>query len=138
MSIFQDARSKWKARYRGDEKLEPNPYYEKMLDGMGEGEFLRGFDYAIDEVKSFILNNLQTEEENINEEMEIINLLAILDKYSQRIADAIGHYMESRRDELVTGLIEGMSEEEYDSKFKQIWGCTQEEAQEKEWKDEDI
>ena len=38
---------------------------------------------------------------------------------------------------IITSMIDNMDEEEYEKKFKEIWGCTPDEAEDKEWKEDE-
>lgn len=136
MTMFRDARSKWDLRFRSDAPLKPNPYYQEMLKGTPDEEFVKGFDWALDEVANCILYNLEVVSDELENDSEI-DLLKVLQNNAEKVNNAIKKYTEMERDVLITSMIDNMDEEEYEKKFKEIWGCTPEEAENKEWKEDE-
>ncbi len=156
MSFFEDARSKWRARFKDDAPLKPNPYFQGYL-GEIDSEFLRGYDWVME--KEFInwLYNIGASNrpfEDVDFDLEKIDTDVICsdqgyDDYSEdelakmsketklllMLADDFVQWVESSRDQLVTSMIEAMDDDKYQENFKKVWGMSQEEAEEHEFTD---
>lgn len=114
-------------KFTGEERNEPNPYYEGNLNAENK-QIKNGYDFACNSIKSFFSNISIYEDalqeffntENIDEEVltaswEDLNEEEIEGLSSETaiclcIKDCLLHYMEINRNELVTSLLEEQNE----------------------------
>lgn len=140
--MFRNARSKYDEEPFTKEEGLPNPYYQEYLN-KEDGDFLDGYDWATDEVMSRFFGNLDIFEEDLDEDIIFnhenvdLNLLTLpVDEVSEEdrakasketrlmlwLKDSLLQYMELSRDELVTEMIDAMTEADYNDNFRKVWG----------------
>lgn len=120
MSLFADCRN-------------DGVYNEDFLDKV-DSSFLKGADFAVDQIENMFLNNLDSYEDELTEvldegevagEDEVYStrqdLYDILGENKELIVTLIRHWMEKERDMLVTSMIDGMNEDEYKRLRKQAF-----------------
>ncbi len=94
-----------------DTRLDEN-YNEDFLNDKDK-EFIKGYDCALQSIKN-LFENLDTYEDELRDDEDIINLPAVLTKYNERIIKVIESEHESERDELITSALDAYSEEDYE------------------------
>lgn len=100
-------------------------YNEDFLNER-DREFVRGMDYALEQVKNLFENNLDVYDEEMDyvpgpdepcEEDEVYStneeLYEIVSENGELIATIVDDWIEMERNELITGMIESMNDEEY-------------------------
>lgn len=100
-------------------------YNEDFLNEM-DREFVRGMDFALEQVKNLLENNLDVYEEEMDyvpdedeivEEDEIYSksceLYELMTDNAEFIANIVDDWMEMERDEMITSMIENMDNDEY-------------------------
>lgn len=100
-------------------------YNEDFLNET-DSEFVKGFDWAIEQMKNLFEGNLDVYEEELNyvpdegeaEEDEVYSkredLFEIVSDNAGFLANMIDDWMEMERDELITSIIDHMDEDEYE------------------------
>lgn len=89
-------------------------YNEKYLVGKGKA-FVAGFDHAVKTVLNLLYNlDVYPKLEELLDDKKAV----ITDGKADIVREAIDHWCEMERDAVITGLIDGMDEEEY-SKVKE-------------------
>ena len=156
MSFFQDARSKFAAKFKSDTPDKPNPYYQEYLNEKDK-EFIAGFDYVADEQIGNFFDNFEDAIAIVNEGLEVKGvdfdkvdtdlLRKDRDDNEDVLADIINEkvtvneetkafllvqrallsWIEMNRNEMITGMLDDMNEEEYKENYKKVWGHTPDE-----------
>lgn len=86
-------------------------YNEKYLNAKDK-EYVAGFDEAVEQIKC-LFSNLDVYPDL--EELLDDNKAIIAEGKADTVKEAIEDWMESQRDELITSMIDNMSEKEYQS-----------------------
>ena len=95
-------------------EAEENYYWEGYLDAEDK-KWLKGYDFAAEDVLNSIFDNIG--DLSLQVEGEDIDLGLILNNHPEiraKLREAIAEEYESTRDELVTVMIDGYSQEKYD------------------------
>ncbi len=90
-------------------------YNEKYLVG-GNDNFVAGYDYCAEEVVDTFFDNLDIYEGVFDIDGEDINLARFLENHAEiktALREALQEYVENRRDELITSIIDDMDEDEF-------------------------
>ncbi len=140
--IRHDARSKYDAVPFSENSNVPNPYFQEYLN-KENADYLEGYDWAVEQEAGNFFANIKDLLENydkghfirtgrIDEELLSRDPEAVTEEDLQnagnetiflfRLKQAFLDHMEDRRDELVTSMIESMSEEDYRNGFRKVWG----------------
>ena len=85
-------------------------YNEKHLDVLDK-EFIAGADWMLDQIINMIENNVDT-----YPDLEMIladNIVVIEAGKDKIVSDAIKHWAEMERNEMITSIIDGYSDEQY-------------------------
>ena len=87
-------------------------YNEKYLNEQ-DAEFIRGYDWAVKEILNLFENNVEVfpELERLLDDKTAI----ICEGKANLVSECIEHWSEMERDELITSMIDGMEEDEYNS-----------------------
>lgn len=91
-------------------------YNEKYLDAQ-DREFVRGYDWCTQEEVDNYFFNMDMYEGDFDIDGEDINLCRFLTNHPKimgALKKSLLHYIEMGRDELITSMINGMGEEEYE------------------------
>ena len=113
MTYIPDVRKKMITKVIG-KAPEENAYWEGYLDD-GDKKWIKGYDWAVDEVLSMIFDNIgDLELEVEGEDMDMARFLMNHPEIRQKMKDAFEQEFERSRDELVVAMIEDYSEEKYD------------------------
>ena len=138
MSYIRDVRNKYdQSPYKPDSK-EPNPYYEEYLNEK-DREFLRGYDWALEQSVDHFFNNLDLFEDGefekyLNSELpeelkdqyemeyrdgskEVRKVVTYADYMRMKLLE----FAESDRNSLVTSMLDEMDHEEYEKNFNAFW-----------------
>lgn len=84
-------------------------YNEKYLVGENKA-FVMGFDHAVKTVLNLLYNlDVYPDFEELLDDKKAI----IVDGKVEIVRESIDHWCEMERDEMITGMIDGMDEEEY-------------------------
>lgn len=86
-------------------------YYNYAFLGTEDMTFVNGFDWCVDNAVDNAFNNIEDIMPDIVQKFDIRPSDA--EKAVNFIKDWLLHYIESERDDLITGLIDGMEDEEY-------------------------
>lgn len=96
------------------QQMEENSYWEGYLDN-DDKNWLKGYDWAVNEVLSMIFDNIgDLELEVEGEDMDMARFLMNHPEIRQKMKDAFEQEFERSRDELVVSMIEDYSQEKYD------------------------
>lgn len=113
MTCIPDVRHKT-IRKPYTQQMEENSYWEGYLDN-DDKNWLKGYDWAVDEVLSMIFDNIgDLELEVEGEDMDMSRFLMNHPEIRQKMKDAFEQEFESCRDQLVVSMIEKYSQEKYD------------------------
>lgn len=113
MTYIPDVRHKT-IRKPYTQQMEENSYWEGYLDN-DDKNWLKGYDWAVDEVLSMIFDNIgDLELEVEGEDMDMSRFLMNHPEIRQKMKDAFEQEFESCRDQLVVSMIEKYSQEKYD------------------------
>ncbi len=113
MTYIPDVRHKT-IRKPYTQQMEENSYWEGYLDN-DDKNWLKGYDWAVDEVLSMIFDNIgDLELEVEGEDMDMSRFLMNHPEIRQKMKDAFEQEFESCRDQLVVSMIEKYSPEKYD------------------------
>lgn len=113
MTYIPDVRKKMITTIIG-EAPEENAYWEGYLDD-GDKKWLKGFDWAADQVLPMIfdcIGDLDLEVEG--EDMDLARFLTNHPEIREKMRDAFQEKFEDCRDELVVAMIEGYDPKKYD------------------------
>lgn len=102
--------------------------YNRDFLNSADAEFMNGFDYAVEQIRNLIENNLDVYETELTEvldedvkplEDEIFatreDLFEIVEENKELLATIVMDWAERESDQMVTSMIDGMDEEEYKS-----------------------
>lgn len=113
MTYIPDVRHKT-IRKPYTQQMEENSYWEGYLDN-DDKNWLKGYDWAVDEVLSMIFDNIgDLELEVEGEDMDMARFLMNHPEIRQKMKAAFEQEFESCRDELVVAMIDGYDAEKYD------------------------
>ena len=112
MTYIPNVRSKLE-RKPFAKQVEENSYWEGYLDN-NDKQWLKGYDWAVDEVLSMIFDNIgDLELEVEGEDIDMARFLVNHPEIRQKMKDAFEQEFESCRDELVVAMIDGYDTEKY-------------------------
>lgn len=86
-------------------------YNEAYLNEMDK-EFVRGYDYAVEQIVNLIENNSNVYPE-LDDILDYHKAVACVDKV-KIVKESIEEWAETQRDELITSMIDSMDEVEYE------------------------
>lgn len=86
-------------------------YYNQKYLNEKDAEFIKGYDYAVEQIKNLFEGNLGATPEL--EELLDDNKAIILEGKAEIAKDAIEEWAEIERDEVITSMIEGYDDDEY-------------------------
>lgn len=88
-------------------------YNEKYLKH-DDAEFIKGFDYAVEEVLDSFFSNLDSYDWDVeDEDIDLEKILTNHEEVCERLLNNLKEHFESDRDEMITSMIDNMSDEEY-------------------------
>lgn len=90
---------------------EDKNYNEKYLGDI-DSAFVRGYDYAVEQIVNLIENNSNVYPE-LDDILDYNKAVACVDK-KQIVKEAIEGWAESERNELITSMIDSMDDAEYE------------------------
>lgn len=90
---------------------EDENYNEKYLGDI-DREFVRGYDYAVEQIVNLIENNSNVYPE-LDDILDYTKAVACVDK-KKIVKEAIEEWAESQRNELITSMIDSMDDAEYE------------------------
>lgn len=86
-------------------------YYNQKYLNEKDKQFVAGFDWAVERISELFRGNI-----NVFPELEELlddNTAVIRENKEETVKNAVEEWAEMERDELITSMIDGMSEEEY-------------------------
>ncbi len=99
-------------------------YYNQKYLGEKDAEFLAGCDFALMMIDS-LFNNLEIYYDDFEFDDEDINLARFLDKHDkirERLQEAVKDWYEMERNQLVASMIDGMDQDDYDTRKQEVDG----------------
>lgn len=94
MTMFADART--------------DDFYNQDFLNKNDRQFVEGYDYAVEQIKNLFEGNIETYEDDLSNE-----LVDALEEDGEKVIDMIEQWAESERDMLITHMIDGMEEKQY-------------------------
>lgn len=94
MTMFADARA--------------DDFYNQDFLDKNNRQFVEGYDYAVEQIKSLFEGNIDVYEDDLNSD-----LVDAIEEDGEKIIDMIEQWAESSRDELITSMIDSMDEKQY-------------------------
>lgn len=83
-------------------------FYNQDFLNKNDRQFVEGYDYAVEQIKNLFEGNIETYEDDLSNE-----LVDALEEDGEKVIDMIEQWAESERDMLITHMIDGMEEKQY-------------------------
>ena len=107
---------------------EDDTYNEKYLNH-DDKEFIKGYDYAVEEVLESFFNNLDSYDWDVDgEDIDLEKILTNHEKIAEKLLENLKKHFESDRDEMITSMIDHMTDEEYAKIRTEVDGVPYEEG----------
>lgn len=95
-------------------------YNEKFLDDL-DREFVRGYDYCMENVVMTFFDNIDIYYKAFDEADKVINVAKLImnnESLDNAFRKCISHYAVMQKNELITGMIDGTAEKTYEEMRK--------------------
>jgi hypothetical protein len=93
---------------------EDESYNEKYLNETDK-EYIRGYDYAVEEVLETFFANLDCYDFRVDgEDIDLGLILENHESIADKLKDAMKQWFESERDQMITSMIDHMDDNEYE------------------------
>ena len=92
---------------------EDDSYNQKYLNH-DDKEFIKGYDYAVEDVLENFFDNLDSYDWDVDgEDIDLEKILTNHEEICERLVANLKEHFESDRDEMITYMIDNYTEEEY-------------------------
>lgn len=93
---------------------EDENYNEKYLNETDK-EYIRGYDYAVEEVLETFFSNIDVYDLRVDgEDIDLGLILENHESILNKLKEAMHEHFESSRDEMITSMIDNMDDKEYE------------------------